>query len=94
MAPPCHGPHRAVIPAAIQAKGLAKEEPAILTVEVDAFYSWSACNINITSKACTITGSTLNSSIGVENIYKIRNKIYHIKEILYKCIFLWRIYYR
>jgi len=39
LAPPCQGPHKAVIPAAIQANGLANEEPAILTVEVDAFYS-------------------------------------------------------
>jgi len=77
LAPPCQGPHKAVIPAAIQANGLANEEPAILTVEVDAFYSWSAWSINMTSKACTMTGSTLNSSIGVENIYiyKIRNTI-------------------
>lgn len=68
LAPPWYGPHKAVIPAAIQANGLANDEPAILTVDVDAFYSWSACNINIVSNALTITGSTLNSSIGVENI--------------------------
>ena len=68
FAPPWYGPQRAVIPAAIQAKGLASEEPAILTVEVEAFYSWSACNIKMTSTALTIMGSHLNSSIGFENI--------------------------
>ena len=30
------------MPAEMQAKGLAPEEPASLTVEVDAFCSWSA----------------------------------------------------
>ena len=39
FAPPCAGPHKQAIPAAIQAKGLAPEEPASLTVEVDAFCS-------------------------------------------------------
>ena len=44
LAPPWAGPQREAIPAAIQAKGLAKELPAILTVLVEAFCSWSACN--------------------------------------------------
>lgn len=35
----------------IQAKGFANELAAILTVDVDAFYSWSACNIKIKSIA-------------------------------------------
>jgi len=39
FAPPCAGPHNDAIPAAIHAKGFAKLEAAIRTVEVDAFYS-------------------------------------------------------
>ena len=39
FAPPCAGPHKDAIPAAIQANGLAPDEPASLTVEVDAFCS-------------------------------------------------------
>ena len=39
LAPPCAGPHKDAIPAAIQANGLAPEDPASLTVEVDAFCS-------------------------------------------------------
>ena len=34
-APPCEGPHKDPIPAAIHAKGLASELPAIRTVEVE-----------------------------------------------------------
>jgi hypothetical protein len=37
LAPPWYGPHNEPIPAAMQANGLAKELPAILTVEVEAF---------------------------------------------------------
>ncbi|MNE98334.1 hypothetical protein D3C80_1968330 [compost metagenome] len=39
LAPPWAGPHREAIPAAIQANGLAPEEPARRTVEVEAFCS-------------------------------------------------------
>ena len=39
LAPPCAGPHRDATPAATQAKGLAPEDPAILTVDVEAFCS-------------------------------------------------------
>ena len=39
LAPPWAGPHKEAIPDAMQAKGLAPEEPASLTVEVDAFCS-------------------------------------------------------
>ena len=40
MAPPCEGPQSEEMPAAIQAKGLAPDEPARRTVDVDAF-DWS-----------------------------------------------------
>ena len=39
LAPPWNGPQRAVMPAAMQANGLAWDDPAILTVLVEAFYS-------------------------------------------------------
>lgn len=69
FAPPWAGPHRLATPADNTAQGLAKEDPAILTVEVEAFYSWSAWTINITSRALIMAGSTLNSdSIGLANI--------------------------
>jgi hypothetical protein len=47
LAPPCAGPHRQAMPAAMQANGLAPEEPASRTVEVEAFCSWSACRMKI-----------------------------------------------
>ena len=37
FAPPCAGPQSDAIPDAIQAKRLAPDDPANLTVEVDAF---------------------------------------------------------
>ena len=37
LAPPCDGPQRAAIPAAMQANGLARDDPASRTVEVEAF---------------------------------------------------------
>ena len=52
------------MPAAMQANGLAPEEPAIRTVEVDAFCSWSACRMNILSSASASTGLILYSSHG------------------------------
>ena len=58
LAPPWAGPQSAAIPAAMQANGLAPVEPAILTVEVDAFCSWSACSRKIRSKARARTGFT------------------------------------
>ena len=39
LAPPCAGPHSEAMPAAMQAKGLAPREPAMRTVEVEAFCS-------------------------------------------------------
>jgi len=42
FAPPWAGPHRLAIPADMQANGFAMLEPVSLTVDVDAFYSWSA----------------------------------------------------
>jgi len=55
LAPPWAGPQSEAIPAEIQANGLARDEPVILTVEVEAFYSWSACKIKILSRASIIT---------------------------------------
>jgi hypothetical protein len=40
----------------MHAKGLAPDEPASRTVEVDAFCSWSACRMKIRSMARAITG--------------------------------------
>jgi hypothetical protein len=53
------------MPAAMQAKGLAPEDPARRTVEVEAFCSWSACSIMIRSIAFSRTGSTTLSSAGM-----------------------------
>ena len=39
LAPPWAGPHSEAMPAAMQAKGLAPEDPAVRTVEVEAFCS-------------------------------------------------------
>src|SRR6202012_4078768 len=64
LAPPCAGPHRQAIPAAMHANGLAPEEPAMRTVEVEAFCSWSACRIKILSSASASTGLILYSSQG------------------------------
>ena len=59
LAPPCAGPHRLAMPAAMQANGLAPVEPASRTVEVEAFCSWSACRIMIRSIARDSIGLTL-----------------------------------
>src|SRR6202000_1248754 len=64
LAPPWAGPHRQAMPAAMQANGLAPEEPAMRTVEVDAFCSWSACRMKILSSASASTGLILYSSQG------------------------------
>src|ERR1700694_4619828 len=64
LAPPCAGPHRQAMLAAMQANGLAPEEPAIRTVEVEAFCSWSACRMKILSSASARTGLVLYSSHG------------------------------
>ena len=59
LAPPCAGPHRQAMPAAMQANGLAPDEPAMRTVEVEAFCSWSACRMKILSSASASTGLIL-----------------------------------
>ena len=64
LAPPCAGPHRLAMPAAMQANGLAPVEPASRTVLVEAFCSWSACRIMIRSIAFASTGLTLYGSAG------------------------------
>ena len=58
LAPPCAGPHRQAMPAAIQANGLAPDEPARRTVEVEAFCSWSAWRMKMRSMALARTGLT------------------------------------
>src|SRR6201988_4895170 len=64
LAPPWAGPHRQAMPAAMQANGLAPDEPAMRTVEVEAFCSWSACRMKILSSASASTGLILYSSQG------------------------------
>src|SRR5471032_568606 len=76
LAPPCAGPHRHAMPAAIQANGFAPEEPDRRTVEVDAFCSWSACRIRIRSRARTSTSLTLYSSHGLPNIMRMKLALY------------------
>ena len=58
LAPPCAGPQRLAIPAAMQAKGLAPVEPARRTVLVLAFCSWSAWRMKMRSMARASTGLT------------------------------------
>ena len=58
LAPPWAGPQRQAMPAAIQAKGLAPEEEASRTVEVEAFCSWSAWSVKIRSIARLRIGLT------------------------------------
>mgnify|MGYP003694788211 CR=1 FL=1 len=60
------------MPAAMQANGLAPDEPASRTVEVDAFCSWSACRMKMRSSARTSTSLTLYSSHGTENIMRMK----------------------
>ena len=52
------------MPAAMQANGLAPDEPASRTVEVEAFCSWSACRMKMRSIARASTGFGLYSSHG------------------------------
>lgn len=72
FAPPCNGPHNEAMPAEIQAYGFANELDAILTVDVDAFCSWSACKIRILSNASTNISGILNDFklLSANNIYK------------------------
>jgi hypothetical protein len=60
------------MPAAMHANGLAPDEPASRTVEVEAFCSWSACRIRMRSSARTSTGLTLYSSAGTPNIMRMK----------------------
>src|SRR5690606_32690111 len=76
LAPPCAGPHSVAMPAAMHANGLAPEEPARRTVDVDAFCSWSACRIRIRSSARTSTSLGLYSSHGVANIIRMKLAAY------------------
>ena len=71
------------MPAEMHAKGFAREDPVILTVDVEAFCSWSAWRIRILSRASTITGGiysrlgdTHYSEIWVEGVAK-----HHVEEV-------------
>jgi hypothetical protein len=66
LAPPCDGPQRQAMPAAMQANGCAPDEPARRTVEVEAFCSWSACRMKMRSMARVRTGLGTQSSAGTE----------------------------
>src|SRR3546814_19998930 len=66
LAPPCAGPQRQAMPAAMQANGLAPDEPAERTVLVEAFCSWSACRMKMRSMALVRTGFGFQSSAGTE----------------------------
>ena len=58
LAPPWAGPHRQAMPAAMQAYGLAWLEPAMRTVAVEAFCSWSAWSTRNRFIARASTGLT------------------------------------
>ena len=66
LAPPCKGPHKEVKPVDIDANGFTPDDAANLTVDVDAFCSWSACKINILSNALANTLFTLYFSAGTQ----------------------------
>src|SRR6202163_2515336 len=68
LAPPCAGPHSEAMPAAMQANGLAPDDPALRTVAVEAFCSWSAWRMKIRSIALASTGLTLYSSHGTAKV--------------------------
>src|SRR4029078_6608349 len=65
LAPPCTVPHREAMPAEMQAYGLAPDEPARRTVEVEALCSWSAWRIKIRRMALASAGATSYSFPGV-----------------------------
>ena len=67
LAPPCAGPHSEAMPAAMQANGLAPLDPALRTVAVEAFCSWSACKMKMRSIARARVGLTFISSHGTAN---------------------------
>src|ERR1043166_2984418 len=64
LAPPWAGPHRQAMPAAMQANGLAPDEPAMGTCEVEAFCSWPGCRMEILSSASASPGLILYASQG------------------------------
>ena len=67
FAPPCAGPHRLAMPAATHANGFALDDPAMRTVLVLAFCSWSAWSIKIVSRHLAATGSTSYARVGSAN---------------------------
>ncbi len=68
LAPPWSGPQRAQMPADIEAKRLAPDEPTMRTVEVEQFCSWSACRMSRRFSALSSVGETTNGSAGTANI--------------------------
>src|SRR5436190_8987206 len=91
LAPPCAGPQRQAMPAAMQANGLAPDDPAERTVEVDAFCSWSACRVKMRSIALVRTGFGFQSSAGTEK--HIRRKFSAKEMSLRGCTNGWPIEY-
>src|SRR5690606_33771689 len=68
LAPPCSGPHSALMPAEIAPNRFTIDEPHSRTVEVEQFCSSSACRISSRSIAFSTTGSTWYGSHGVANM--------------------------
>src|SRR4051794_41848877 len=64
LAPPWAGPHRQAMPAAIQANGLAPEEPAGGTAEGGGFCWWGAGRMRVLWSASAGAGWILYSSQG------------------------------
>ena len=61
------------MPAAMQANGLAPEEPASRTVEVEAFCSWSACRTKMRSIA--------RLKHRVDLVFLARHREHHVEEV-------------
>lgn len=73
----------------MQANGFANDDPAILAVDVDAFYSWSACRMKITSIALIISGSILKVlSLNLKFWVNHRVVKKHVEEILNEIVLL------
>ena len=92
LAPPCAGPHSEAMPAAMQANGLAPLDPALRTVAVEAFCSWSACRMKMRSIARARVGLTLyllarHGEGHVQEIFGIAQRVLRIHEGLAERIF-------
>src|SRR4029079_11235873 len=70
LAPPCSGPHNALMPPEIDVNRFACDEPTSRTVDVEQFCAWSACRISSRSSARTTSGSTSYGSAGKPNVIR------------------------